>query len=143
MLKILQITSQAQGISVSKEKKRKILVVDDEPDNASVFTMSLEDGGFEVDTFTDPLLALSTFKAGKKYDLLILDIKMANMNGFDLYDAVRKVDNKVKACFLTAFGEGYTEEFERRFPSSLFSDISFIRKPIRMDDLVKKVNEVI
>lgn len=128
---------------MNKEKKRKILVVDDEPDNASVFTMSLEDEGFEVDTFTDPLLALSTFNAGKKYDLLIVDIKMPNMNGFDLYDAVRKVDNKVKACFLTAFGEGYTEEFGRRFPSSLFSDISFIRKPISMDDLVKKVNEVI
>jgi CheY-like chemotaxis protein len=128
---------------MSKEKKRKILVVDDEPDNASVFTISLEDGGFDVDTFTDPLLVLSTFKAGKRYDLLIVDIKMPNMNGFDLYDAVRKVDNKVKACFLTAFGEGYTEEFGRRFPSSLFSDISFIRKPISMDDLVKKVNEVI
>jgi CheY-like chemotaxis protein len=130
---------------MSKEKKRKILVVDDEPDNASIFTMSLEDGGFEVDTFTDPLLALSTFKAGKKYDLLILDIKMPNMNGFDLYEAVRKIDNKVKACFLTAFGEGYTEEFGRRFPTSysLFYDVSFIRKPIRMDDLVKKVNEVI
>jgi CheY-like chemotaxis protein len=128
---------------MSKEKKRKILVVDDEPDNASVFTISLEDGGFEVDTFTDPLLVLSTFKAGKRYDLLIVDIKMPNMNGFDLYDAVKKIDSKVKACFLTAFGEGYTEEFERRFPSSLFSDISFIRKPISMDDLVKKVNEVI
>jgi CheY-like chemotaxis protein len=128
---------------MSKEKKRKILVVDDEPDNASVFTISLEDGGFEVDTFTDPLLVLSTFKAGKRYDLLIVDIKMPNMNGFDLYDAVKKIDSKVKACFLTAFGEGYTEEFERRFPSSLFSDIGFIRKPISMDDLVKKVNEVI
>jgi CheY-like chemotaxis protein len=128
---------------MSREKKRKILVVDDEPDNASVFTISLEDGGFEVDTFTDPLLVLSTFKAGKRYDLLIVDIKMPNMNGFDLYDAVKKIDSKVKACFLTAFGEGYTEEFGRRFPSSLFSDISFIRKPISMDDLVKKVNEVI
>jgi CheY-like chemotaxis protein len=128
---------------MSNEKKRKILVVDDDLDNASVFTMSLEDNGFEVDTFTDPLLALSMLKGGKKYDLLILDIKMPNMNGFDLYDAVRKIDNKVKACFLTAFGEGYTEEFERRFPASLFSDISFIRKPIRMEDLVKKVNEVI
>jgi CheY-like chemotaxis protein len=130
---------------MSKEKKkRKILVVDDEPDNASVFTMGLEDRGFEVDTFTDPLLALSTFKAGKKYDLLILDIKMPDMNGFDLYEAVRKIDNKVKACFLTAFGEGYTEEFGRRFPasSSLFSDVSFIRKPIRIDDLLKKVNEI-
>jgi CheY-like chemotaxis protein len=127
---------------MSKEKKRKILVVDDEPDNASIFTMSLEDGGFEVDTFTDPLLALSTFKAGKKYDLLILDIKMPNMNGFDLYEVVRKIDNKVKACFLTAFGEGYTEEFGRKFTLSSPS-VSFIRKPIRMDDLVKKVNEMI
>src|SRR5919106_6300022 len=126
---------------MSKEKKRKILVVDDEPDNASVFTMSLEDEGLEVDTFTDPLLALSTFKAGKKYDLLILDIKMPNMNGFDLYDAVRKIDNKVKACFLTAFGEGYTEEFGRRFPAS--TNVSFVRKPIRIDDLVKKVNKMV
>ena len=84
---------------MSKEKKRKILVADDEPDNASIFTMSLEDGGFEVDTFTDPLLALSTFKAVKKYELLTLDIKMPNMNGFDLYDAVKKIDNKVKAFF--------------------------------------------
>jgi CheY-like chemotaxis protein len=126
---------------MSEENKRKILVVDDEPDNASIFTMSLEDGGFEVDTFTNPLLALSIFKAGRKYDLLILDIKMSDMNGFELYEEIRKIDNKVRVCFLTAFGEGYTEEFGRRFTSS--PSVSFIRKPIRMDDLVKKVNEMI
>jgi CheY-like chemotaxis protein len=128
---------------MSEENKRKILVVDDEPDNASIFTMSLEDGGFEVDTYTNPLLALSIFKAGsKKYDLLILDIKMPDMNGFELYEEIRKIDNKVKACFLTAFGEGYTEEFGKRFTLSS-PNVSFIRKPIRLDDLVKKVNEVI
>ena len=126
---------------MGKERKRKILVVEDEPDNTSIFSMGLEDGGFEVDAFTDPLLALSTFKAGKKYDLLILDIKMPDMNGFELYEEIRKINNKVKACFLTAFGEGYTEEFGRRFSSS--PNVSFIRKPIRVDDLVKKVNEVI
>jgi CheY-like chemotaxis protein len=128
---------------MSEENKRKILVVDDEPDNASIFTMSLEDGGFEVDTYTNSLLALSIFKAGsKKYDLLILDIKMPDMNGFELYEEIRKIDNKVKACFLTAFGEGYTEEFGKRFTLSS-PNVSFIRKPIRLDDLVKKVNEVI
>jgi CheY-like chemotaxis protein len=126
---------------VDKEKKRKILVVDDEPDNTSIFSMSLEDGGFEVDAFTDPLLALSKFKSDhKKYDLLILDIKMPDMNGFELYEEIRKIDNKVKTCFLTAYGEGYTEEFGRRFSSSI--NVSFIRKPIRVDDLVKKVNEM-
>jgi CheY-like chemotaxis protein len=126
---------------VDKENKRKILVVDDEPDNTSIFSMSLEDGGFEVDAFTDPLLALSNFKSDhKKYDLLILDIKMPDMNGFELYEEIRKIDNKVKTCFLTAYGEGYTEEFGRRFSSSI--NVSFIRKPIRVDDLVKKVNEM-
>jgi CheY-like chemotaxis protein len=91
---------------VDKENKRKILVVDDEPDNTSIFSMSLEDGGFEVDAFTDPLLALSKFNSDhKKYDLLIHDIKMPDMNGFELYEEIRKIDNKVKTCFLTAFGE--------------------------------------
>jgi two-component SAPR family response regulator len=70
---------------------------------------------------------------------------MPDMNGFELYEEIRKIDNKVRVCFLTAFGEGYTEEFKKRFPASspLFSDVSFIRKPIRIDDLVKKVNEMI
>ena len=116
--------------------------MDDEPDNASIFSMGLEDGGFEVDAYTDPLLALSNFKSGrKKYDLLILDIKMPDMNGFKLFEEIQKIDDEAKACFLTAYGEGYTEEFGRRFPSSL--NVSFIRKPIRVDDLVKKVNEIV
>ena len=124
-------------------EEKKILVVDDEPD-ASIFTMGLEDGGFKVDSFTDPLLALSAFKEDRrrKYDLLILDIKMPDMNGFELYEQIKKIDSKVQVCFLTAFGEGYTEEFKKMFPSSSLG-VSFIRKPIRVDDLVKRVKEMI
>src|SRR5688500_11062887 len=104
--------------------------------------MGLVDGGFEVDAFTDLLSALSKVNSDhKKYQLLILDIKMPEINGFELYEKIRKIDNNVKTCFLTAFGEGYTEEFGRRFSSS--PNVSFIRKPIRVDDLVKKVNEMI
>ncbi len=131
-------------MKVAKENKnkKKILVVDDEPDNTSIFSMGLEDGGFEVDAYTNPLFALSNYKLGhKKYDLLILDIKMPDMNGFELFEEIRKIDNNVKTCFLTAFSEGYTEEFGRRFSSSI--NASFIRKPIRVDDLVKKVNEMV
>jgi CheY-like chemotaxis protein len=124
------------------KREKRILVVDDEPDNISVFSIGLEDEGFTVDTFTDPQLALSAFKT-KTYDLLILDIKMPNMNGFELYEKVNKIDTKLKVCFLTAFGEGYHEEFRRRFPASSFSDVNFIRKPIRINDLVKKVNDII
>jgi DNA-binding response OmpR family regulator len=107
--------------------------------------MGLEDDGFKVDTFTDPLSALSAFKEDmrrRKYDLLILDIKMPDMNGFELYEQIKKLDNEVKVCFLTAYGEGYTEEFKKMFPSSSLG-ISFIRKPIRVDDLVKKVKEMV
>ena len=125
-------------------EEKKILVVDDEPANASIFTMGLEDAGYRVDTFTNPLSALSAFKEDKrrKYDLLILDIKMPDMNGFELYEQIKKIDNKVKVCFLTAYGEGYTEEFRKMFPLSSLG-VSFIRKPIRVDDLVKKVKETV
>jgi CheY-like chemotaxis protein len=123
------------------KKSRRILVAEDEPDNAAIFTISLEDGGFEVDTFIDPLLALAAFKEGKRYDLLILDIKMPDMDGFELYEQIKKIDSNVKVCFLTAFGEGYNEEFKKRCQSASFS-VSFFRKPIRVNDLVKKVNEM-
>jgi DNA-binding response OmpR family regulator len=123
------------------KREKRILVVDDEPDNTSVFSIGLEDNGFAVDAFTDPLLALSAFKS-ETYNLLILDIKMPTMNGFELYEKMKKIDNKLKVCFLTAFGEGYHEEFKRRFSTSSF-DVNFIKKPIRIEDLVKKVNEII
>jgi CheY-like chemotaxis protein len=121
-------------------RNRRILAVDDEPDNVSVLKMALEDEGFAVDAFTDSLLALSTFKP-RMYDLLIFDIKMPTMNGFELYEKMKQLDNKIKVCFLTAFGEGYYEELKRRFPES--SDVYFLRKPIRLNDLVKKINEFI
>jgi DNA-binding response OmpR family regulator len=81
--------------------KRSILLVDDEYDHNSIFTISLQDAGFEVDAYNDPKLALSAFRPDY-YDLLILDIKMPKMDGYELYDKIRKIDDKVKVCFLTA-----------------------------------------
>jgi len=117
--------------------------VDDEPDNRRIFKIALEDDGFEVDAFNYPIAALSAVKANH-YDLLIFDIRMPIMNGYELYEKVKKIDDKVKVCFLTAYGEHYTEEFKTRFTSSSLADnVSFIRKPIMLDDLVEKVNEII
>jgi DNA-binding response OmpR family regulator len=86
-------------------KRKKILIVDDEPDVNLALKMALEGNSFEVDAFDNALSALENFRKGL-YDLLILDIKMPNMNGFQLYREIKKIDDKVKICFLTA-GEMY------------------------------------
>ena len=117
---------------------KKILVVDDEPDVNLTLKVTLEDKGFIADTFDDPLLALQNFRAGQSYDLLILDVKMPKMNGFELYREIRKINDKVKVCFLTA-GEMYYDD--------IYSDIfdgknQFIRKPIENEELIKRVNQI-
>jgi DNA-binding response OmpR family regulator len=73
--------------------KKRILLVDDEYDIALAFKISLENNGFTVDTFNDPEEALSNFKAGL-FDLLLIDVKMPKMNGFELYREIEKIDNK-------------------------------------------------
>jgi DNA-binding response OmpR family regulator len=96
----------------NKERRRRILAVDDEPDLTMLCRMSLEYYGFEVDTFNDPEEALTKFKPGS-YDLVILDIKMPKMDGFELYHEIKKKDNNANICFLTA-SELYYEEFRKK-----------------------------
>ena len=76
---------------------KRILVVDDENDINLTLKFVLESNDFKVETFTNPLAALQNFKSGL-YDLIILDVKMLVMNGFGLYQAIRKLDDKVKIC---------------------------------------------
>ena len=120
---------------------RILLVVDDEPDITLAFSMGLEDSGFTVDAFNDPLLALESFKEEKKsYALALLDIKMPKMNGFELYKEIRKIDDKVKVCFVTAFDIQKEEEEDLKAVGTLNEKPVIIRKPITIDDLVKRVN---
>jgi CheY-like chemotaxis protein len=90
-------------MSEGRKKKNKILIVDDDPEITKTFTMVLEDSGlYEVDSYNDPLIALQNFEPNL-YDLLLLDIRIPNMNGFELYDKIEKIDNKVKVCFISAY----------------------------------------
>ena len=122
------------------DDNNRILVVDDEPDLTKVSTMALEYHGFKVDTFNDPQEALSKFKPDS-YDLIILDIKMPKMDGFELYHEIKKKDNNAKVCFLTA-SELYYEEFRNKEYRALDRNL-FIRKPIDNEDLVKQINKMI
>lgn len=144
---------QHEGETQKKEPAAtyRILLVDDDHDILLTFKEGLEeqdddidkskifvDGAkIQVDTFADPREALSSFKAGV-YDLLLLDIRMRDMNGFELYEELKKIDDKPKVCFITAY-ELYYEALRKDFPKL---DVGcFIKKPISIEDLAKKITE--
>jgi len=115
---------------------KRILVVDDEPDITMSIKNGLERKGFEVHVYNDPLKVLTDFKSDA-YDLMLIDIRMPKMNGFELYREIKKKNDKVKTCFFTAF-EIYYEEFKKMFPDLEVK--CFIRKPITINDLVAHIN---
>ncbi len=111
------------------------MVVDDEPDVGATIKMGLENDGFEVDTFTEPQAALDHFKPDY-YNLVITDIKMPDMNGFELYRKLKVNDARIKVAFITAF-EMNASEFSKVLPEI---DVKcFIKKPVGMSDLVARV----
>ena len=111
------------------------MLVDDEEDIVLSITASLEHNGFEVDGFTDPKLALEHFKKGK-YAMIIVDIRMPEIGGFELYEKLEEIDQDVKVCFITGFDFNYLA-LREIYPSLDFG--SFIRKPIETDQLVNKI----
>jgi DNA-binding response OmpR family regulator len=116
-------------------KRPKILIVDDEPDITFTFRKILERVGFDVDTYNDSLMALREFKH-ETYDILLIDIKMPNISGLELYKKITKIDSRQKVCFVTAFDRHY-EEFRRLLPTMNVD--YFLRKPIEGNELVAQV----
>jgi two-component system, OmpR family, response regulator ChvI len=126
-----------EGVKPAAMKKR-VMIVDDEPDVNLAVKIALEQKDYQVDAFKDPLLALESFRKGL-YDLLILDIKMPKMHGFELYRQIKRVDDKVKVCFLTA-GEMYYGAYTDIFQA--LDAQCFIRKPIENEELLKRLNKI-
>jgi DNA-binding response OmpR family regulator len=119
---------------------KKILLVDNEADITYALENTLDNYGFSIDSFNDSMLALNSYKSNF-YDLVILDIKMPKMDGFELYNKIKEKDSKVKICFLTA-SELFYEEFRktRYMLGEKLGEEYFIQKPIKIDDLIQKMN---
>jgi CheY-like chemotaxis protein len=119
---------------------KKILLVDNEADITYALENALENYGYSIYSFNDSMLALNSYKSNF-YDLVILDIKMPKMDGFELYNKIKERDPKVKICFLTA-SELFYEEFRktRYMLGEKFGEEYFIQKPIKTDELVQKMN---
>ena len=112
--------------------------MDDEWDMTSLLKKALKSSGFSVDVLNDSERALMNFKP-HFYDLVILDIIMPKMEGFDLYKELKKLDRNVKVCFLTA-SEKYREDLRVGEYQTLSKDL-FIQKPLSIKDLTKEIHK--
>ena len=133
-----------QTYSTAKTVAKRILLVSSEDDVNLALKLALEKereqddddkSCFKVDSFNNPILALKDFKIGF-YDLLIIDIVMPQMNGFELSERIRKVDDKVKLCFMTA---GEIPSKVRFDPFSQGYQDRFVRLPIENEVLIEHI----
>jgi CheY-like chemotaxis protein len=122
---------------------KRILIIDDDPDITLTFKKGLEAENnnennktfFKVYTYNKPLEALSKFKPNF-YDLLVVDINMPEMNGFEFSTRILELDINVRVCYITA-GEVNTEALREQYPSLSFG--CFIQKPVTIGYLVRRV----
>jgi DNA-binding NtrC family response regulator len=112
------------------------LVIDDEVDICLMLKIVLEHNGFIVKYYYNPIIALDEFKSNF-YDLIILDVKMPYINGFQLYREIKKRDIKSKMCLMTA--DETIFDIVHKF-SPVYT---FIRKPVENKDLVKIINDLL
>jgi CheY-like chemotaxis protein len=122
---------------------KRILIVDDDEDVTKTFKAGIEDSNnhndakrrIEVHTYNNPVKALSEFKSNF-YGLLLVDIKMPDMNGFELCEKILAVDINVRVCFMSS------EEINREALREIHPSLSvgcFIRKPVTIDYLVRRI----
>lgn len=122
------------------------MIVDDEYDVVySLRTVLEETKLFQVDGYVDPMLALSNFKADT-YDLVVLDIRMSRMDGFELYKNIKAIDVRIKVCFLTAVNN--LSEYKINYPD-VIEEIEcgkidcFMDKPVAGAQLLNLISKVI
>ena len=107
----------------------------------TLLKISLESAGFMIDTFNDPLQALENFKPNM-YDLVILDIMMPKMDGFDLYNKLKDMDHDIKICFLTASNETRREELLKQKHCEIERE-SLWEKPLPINEIATRINKQI
>jgi len=119
---------------------KRILIIDDEFDICMAYQMVLEDVGYQSSTYTDPVQALQEFKPFY-YDLILLDIKMPVLNGFELCKKIIELDRTVHIVFITASEEYYGKFRSQHFPE--LGRINYIQKPVSNDELVQIVDMIV
>jgi DNA-binding response OmpR family regulator len=130
---------QKHGSLREDRTRKKVLSVNDDADTTAVIKEGLKRYGYEVETFVDPNLALQNFKKGT-YDLLLLDVLMKGLDGFELYNKMRKIDENIQICFKSASNTFY-EKYKRLYPE--IKNECYIQKPLGIKNLASIVNKIL
>ncbi|MGB8024206.1 MAG: response regulator [Nitrososphaeraceae archaeon] len=126
----------------SASNSKGILVLDDDFDIVSIIKISLQKRRFNVFAFTDPFLALEHFELNSKdYGLVLSDVRMPGMPGFEFIRRVREMEPNVKILLMSAF-EISDSEFSRALPSAIKID-GFVQKPVSPKELVKIIKDTL
>jgi CheY-like chemotaxis protein len=129
---------QDNGLLLSKNKS--ILLLDDEVDIVSIIKHSLQGHGFNVYAFTHPLLALEHFQLNSKnYGLVLSDIRMPSMTGFEFARKVRKISPSTKILLMSAFDIDKDLHFSKLLSSAKID--GFIQKPISSNKLIGTIEK--
>lgn len=120
--------------SPKTETKKKILLVDDELDIIISLKLFLEEKGFEVDAYNSPSSAIANYRPGL-YHVILLDIKMPQVDGFELCERIQQMDSNANVFFFTAVSDirGYTEG------KKSLKENHLIQKPIDGQELLKRI----
>ena len=130
-----------QQLSERQQKASSVLLIDDEKDILTVLKRSLEIKGVNTYGFTNPVLAVEHFRNNAaNYDIVVTDIRMPDMNGFEVARAVKEVRPDIKIAFITAF-EINKSEFEKVLPSTKVD--AFIAKPVKLGTFVERIKGIV
>lgn len=132
-----------RNVGVTKSShSQKILVVDDEQDIVFTLKTILTEAGFTVDAFTNPSVAFEMFRP-EKYELIILDIRMPGLNGFELYMKLFEQDKSIKVLFLTAVNEFSMYAKFKNSVSPMSGKRYYLQKPVDLTKLLQRVDDML
>lgn len=139
----LLLESSIEGVGMAKRGyPYKILVVDDEEDTILTVKTILNEAGYSVDAFTDPSAAFNMFRP-EEYKIIILDIRMPDLNGFELYMKLLEKDRTIKVLFLTAVNEFSVYEKYKNNVSPMFGKRYYLQKPVDFAKLLQRVDDML
>ena len=120
------------------DNRKRILIIDDDPDINNLFKIYLEHDGFQADAYTNPIDALYYFKKDE-YDLILLDLKMPQIDGISMFQALKNKDENVTICLITA-DLSYLDQLKEKIPNI---EKYAIHKSILLRNLKEKINELV